>query len=76
MNGSAKALLSIAAGVVALESLAYIVVASLDLADDASDGAAWVMPAMAVFALVVLGCLFAPTVTHALRADRPGHDTV
>ena len=33
MTGSAKVLLGIAAGVVALESIAYIVVAGLDLAD-------------------------------------------
>ena len=123
MTGSARLLLGIAAGVVALESIAYIVVAGLDLADasggrlgfgvgagilliayglglaaaawnvrkgrawarapivvaqliqlllahDARDGAAWVTPAMAVSALVVLGCLFAPPVTQALIRDR------
>ena len=123
MTGSARILLGIAAGVVALESIAYIVVAGLDLADasgsrlglgvgagilliayglglaiaawnvrkgrawaraplvvaqliqlllanDARDGAAGVTPAMAVSALVVLGCLFAPPVTQALIRDR------
>jgi hypothetical protein len=123
VTASARTLLGVAAGVAALESLAYIVVAVLDLADmtgdrlgfglgagllligyglgllfaawqvrkgrawaraplvvaqliqlllakDARDGAAWVMPAMAVSALVVLGCLFAPPVTRALISDR------
>ena len=123
MTGSARVLFGIAAGVVALESIAYVVVATLDLADssggrlgfgvgagllliayglglliaawhvrkgrawaraplvvaqliqlllanDARDGAAWVMPTMAVSALVVLGCLFAPPVTQALIRDR------
>ncbi len=123
MTGSARVLLGIAAGVVALESIAYIVVAGLDLADasggrlgfgvgagilliayglglaiaawsvrkgrawaraplvvaqliqlllarDARDGAAWVTPVMAVSALAVLGCLFAPPVTRALIRDR------
>lgn len=123
MTGSAKVLLGIVAGVVALESIAYIAVAGLDLADasgdrlgfgvgagilliayglglfvaawairlgrawarapivvaqliqlllarDARDGAVWVTPAMAVSALVVLGCLFAPPVTQALIRGR------
>ena len=124
MTGSARLLLGIAAGVVALESIAYIAVAGLDLADASGDrlgfgvgagilliayglglavaawsvrkgrawaraplvvaqliqlllahdlrgsGAAWVTPAMAVSALVVLGCLFAPPVTQALIRDR------
>jgi hypothetical protein len=123
VTGSARVLLGIAAGVVALESIAYIVVAGLDFADasggrlafgvgagilliayglglavaawnirkarawarapivvaqliqlllatDAREGAAWVTPAMAVSALVVLGCLFAPPVTQALSRDR------
>ncbi len=123
VTGSARVLLGIAAGVVALESIAYIAVAGLDLADasgdrlgfgvgagilliayglglavaawsvrkgrawaraplvvaqliqlllanDARDGASWVTPAMAVSALVVLGCLFAPPVTQALIRDR------
>ena len=124
MTGSARVLLGIAAGVVALEAAAYIGVASLDLADTSggrlgfgvgagllliayglgllvaawhvrkgrtwarapivvaqliqlllaadlrASGAAWVMPAMAVSALVVLGCLFAPPVTQALIRDR------
>jgi len=124
VTGSARVLLGIAAGVVALESIAYIAVAGLDLADASGDrlgfgvgagilliayglglavaawsvrkgrawaraplvvaqliqlllahdlrgsGAAWVTPAMAVSALVVLGCLFAPPVTQALIRDR------
>jgi hypothetical protein len=123
VTGSARVLLGIAAGVVALESIGYIVVAGLDLADasggrwgfgvgagillityglglavaawnvrkgrawarapivvaqliqvllamDARDGAAWVTPALAVSALVVLVCLFAPPVTQAMIGDR------
>ena len=124
MTGSAKALLGIAAGVVAIESIGYIAVAGLDLADTSGDrlgfgegagllliayglgllvaawsirrsrawarapivvaqliqlllaydlrgsGAAWVTPAMAVSALVVLACLFAPPATQALIRDR------
>lgn len=41
------------------------------VANDARDGAAWVSPAMAASALVVLGCLLAPSVTRSLSADRP-----
>ena len=41
------------------------------LANDARDGAAWLMPTMAASALVVLGCLLAPPVTRALSRDRP-----
>lgn len=40
------------------------------LASDARDGAAWVTPAMAASALVVLGCLLAPPVTRALTGER------
>ena len=42
----------------------------LMLASDARDGAAWVAPALAMSALVVLGCLLAPPVTRALSDDR------
>ena len=122
-TGSARTLLSVAGVVVALEAIAYVAVAWLDLGDvaggrrgmglgaglllivygagllfvawqvrrgrawaraplvvvqliqlllarDARDGAAWVSPAMAVSALVVLGCLLSPPVTRALSEDR------
>lgn len=119
---SALTLLGIAAATVALEALAFITVASLNLADvsasrlgiglgvgilliayglgllvaarqvqqgrrwaraplilaqliqlllanDARDGAAWVTPALAVSAVVVLACLLAPPVNRALSVD-------
>jgi hypothetical protein len=40
------------------------------LASDARNGAAWVAPALALSALVVLGCLLAPPVTRAMSEDR------
>ena len=40
------------------------------LASDARDGAAWVTPAMAASALVVLVCLLAPAVTRALTGEQ------
>jgi hypothetical protein len=125
VTGSAKALLGVAAAIVALENLAYVSVGVVDLADTSGgligvglgagillvtyglgqlyaawrvrqghrwaraplvvtqliqvllgkdvrpEGLPWIAPTLIVSALVVLGCLLAPTVTRALNSSRP-----